>query len=79
MLVYSQPNELAAKAMIRQQGWQGIVHPVKKPVQTNVYDMAFSKKSPAVQFIPQINQAIAELKAKGIIQNILKNSKPPKK
>lgn len=62
---------------IRKHGYEGKIIPLKKPVSTQQLRYAFSKKSPFVKYLPQINQHIQKMRENGrveaIFQKHLKN------
>jgi ABC-type amino acid transport substrate-binding protein len=52
------------------------IRAAEKPTGTDVYHLAFSKRSPARKLIPQINQAIAEMREQGFIEQIISGGVP---
>ena len=68
-------DELVAKAvMANHEDWKGILVFAPKPVTIYDYYMAISKKSPAVELIPELNKVIARMKSDGSIMRILERS-----
>ena len=45
--------------------------PASKPTASEVFYIAISKKSSAVSLVPEINRILADLKAQGVIEDIL--------
>ena len=65
-------DELVAKATIaKHPEWKEIFGVASKPVTTYDYYMAISRKSPALDIIPELNKVIARMKSDGTIRRIL--------
>ncbi len=48
------------------------IRPARRPTNSEIFYMGFSKKSPAVRLLPQINLAIARLHDAGVIERIVR-------
>ncbi len=65
-------NETAAKAIFKNNPYlQGRFLAASKSLKTVEFHMAFSKESPLKGILPQVNQAIQEMKSDGTIERIL--------
>ena len=64
-------HHTVAKQLIKEAGMAGKIGVGGKDFNQVPYYTPLSQRSPAVRFIPRINQGIAELKAEGGIQRIL--------
>lgn len=65
-------TEIVGYHYIGKRNWQDHIVPMDKPLtEDDVYYMAFSKKSPARKFIPQINRVIENMKESGRLTRIL--------
>ncbi len=65
-------NEMVAYELIKQYGWEGKLANIERPIETSVFYIGFSKKSPARVLIPEINCKIKDLHTEGMIENVLK-------
>ena len=50
--------------------------PAAKPTDTDIYHIGISRKSWAVELLPEINRVIAELSAEGFIDRVLRGEQP---
>jgi len=64
-------NEQIANEFINEFGTEDKVGYAKKPVKVTLYRMSLGKKSAHYSMLPQINQVIGELKAEGVIDEIM--------
>jgi ABC-type amino acid transport substrate-binding protein len=63
-------NAVVAAAIIQNNSWQDKIKKHEKPVDLDVLYIALSRKSPAVQILPQINAAIKTIRENGLIKSI---------
>lgn len=66
-------HDEVACSLIEKNKCEGRLANMEKPIEISPFHIGFSKKSPAVNFIPRINQVILELKSEGFIEKILKS------
>lgn len=65
-------NEPVVKALVADNtAWKGVFKTASKPVSTFNFHLSFSKRSPAVKLLPDINRVIAEMKQDGSIDRIV--------
>lgn len=64
-------NDAVGAAMARKIPDAGIA-PASKPIDSEIFYLALSKKSPAVGLIPKINQIIMALQSEGFIDRIIR-------
>jgi len=64
-------NEQIAEELIKKHKAEGKIGHAKKPLKVTLYRMSLGKKSPHLHLLPQINQVIGELKAEGVIDEIM--------
>jgi ABC-type amino acid transport substrate-binding protein len=48
------------------------IRPAEKPTGTDVYYLGLSRKSPAVELLPRINEILIELRREGVIDTLMK-------
>lgn len=68
-------HETVAYEQIKQNGWKDILAHTEKPIETTVFYIGFSKKSPAKSLIPKINKILGQLKTDGTVDRILQMTK----
>lgn len=64
-------NKVVGSSLIREDFANRNIVSMKKPIAEDDYYIAFSKKTDAKELIPQVNKAISELKAEGLIDKII--------
>lgn len=64
-------NRVVGTSLIKKDVNNRNIIPMKKPIAEDDYYIAFSKKTSAQELLPQVNKAIAELKAEGEIERIV--------
>lgn len=60
--------------IIKEQGYEGKIVPLKNSVKTKYLHYAISKKSKYVKYIPQINKRLSELIYNGTVEKIIKKN-----
>lgn len=69
-------NDAVGYTLAAEHAPDGAIVPAPKAIEIEVHYMAFSKKSPAVRLIPQINRIIGELRAEGVMARIFGKPEP---
>ena len=64
-------SELSARHLIKELDMENAFHPAPKPVSESLHYLAIDKRSPRTAYLPQINNALSELHAEGVIEQIL--------
>lgn len=59
---------------VKRHGYEGRIVPLPQPVRIHELRYAISKKSQFVQYLPQINKRLAELRADGTIDRIIEEN-----
>jgi len=64
-------NKVVGAALIKKEFKNRNIVSMIKPIAEDSYYMAFSKKTSARELLPKINKVISDLKAEGLIENIV--------
>ncbi len=64
-------NNLVGNTLAKETGLEGKYGIVDRPLMVSKYYLPFSKKSPAIKLIPQMDKIIREMQAEGVMQKII--------